>query len=47
MDQRVDFPEAEMAGEQQHAAALRVGLDDAILAFELDAREHLLASAWC
>ena len=34
---RVQLPEAEMAGEEQHALALRVGEARAILAFELDA----------
>ena len=44
VDQRVDFPEAEMSGEKQHAAVLRVRVDHAIFAFELDARQHLVGA---
>jgi hypothetical protein len=42
MDERVDLPEPEVAGEQQHAAPLGVGMDDALFSLEFDAREHLL-----
>src|SRR5207245_527871 len=40
---RVQLPEAEVAGEEQHALALRVGVTRALLAVELDAVEHRLA----
>jgi hypothetical protein len=42
MDERVDLPEPEVPGEEQHAPPLRVGMDDALLPLELDALEHLL-----
>ena len=40
--ERVDLPEAEMAGEQQHALPLPVGGDDPLLSFEFHVREHPL-----
>ena len=44
---RVQFPEAEVARDEQHALALRVREAHAILAVELDAREHLLPARAC
>ena len=43
MDQRVDLPVAEVAGEQEHTSIQRVGRDDAVGSLELHARHHLLA----
>src|SRR5256885_17152898 len=37
----VEFPEPEMPGDEQHALALRVRETHAVLAIELDARQHL------
>ena len=39
---RVQLPEAEMAGEEQHAAALGVGRAHAVLAVDLDRPAHRL-----
>ena len=40
--QRIDLPEPEVPGEQQHPAAVRVRRADPLLPLELDARQHLL-----
>ena len=42
MNDGVQLPEPEMAGEEQDALALCVGMSRAILAFELDALSHFL-----
>ena len=42
VDEGVQLPEAEVAGKEQHAAALRVRQPRAILPVELDTRQHRL-----
>ena len=41
VNHRLQFPEAEVAGDEQHAPALRIGEARSLFAVELDARQHL------
>ena len=45
--ERVDLPEPEVPGEQQHAAPLGVRRAHPLLPFELDAGQHLLRRSSC
>ena len=47
VNHRLQLPEPEVAGDEQHALALRVGEPGALFAFELDAREHRLVATAC
>ena len=47
MDERVDLPEAEVAGEEQHAALVRVRGAHPLLALELHAAQHLAPATSC